>query len=125
MIKKEKYLSAILAFILWSSWTYFVNYEDDNRYISSFFQGLASFLITIFMVQLIIVFNKIFENSSIYTIATLTVMVTSSIVYIGHLIINTQNIFYTISPTIIVAFIFSIFIAKRYKESQIKENNGR
>ncbi|WP_228131095.1 hypothetical protein ACNSOO_01075 [Aliarcobacter lanthieri] len=125
MIKKEKYLSAILAFILWSSWTYFVNYEDDNRYISSFFQGVASFLITIFMVQLIIVFNKIFENSSIYTIATLTVMVTSSIVYIGHLIINTQNIFYTISPTIIVAFIFSIFIAKRYKESQIKENNGR
>ncbi|QKF58356.1 hypothetical protein [Aliarcobacter lanthieri] len=125
MIKKEKYLSAILAFILWSSWTYFVNYEYDNRYISSFFQGLASFLITIFMVQLIIVFNKIFENSSIYTIATLTVMVTSSIVYIGHLIINTQNIFYTISPTIIVAFIFSIFIAKRYKESQIKENNGR
>nr|WP_306458764.1 hypothetical protein [Aliarcobacter lanthieri] len=114
-----------MAFILWSSWTYFVNYEYDNRYISSFFQGLASFLITIFMVQLIIVFNKIFENSSIYTIATLTVMVTSSIVYIGHLIINTQNIFYTISPTIIVAFIFSIFIAKRYKESQIKENNGR
>lgn len=125
MIKKEKYLSAILAFILWSSWTYFVNYEDNNRYISSSFQGIASFVITIFMVQLIIIFNKIFENSSIYTIATLTVMVTSSIVFIGHLIINTQNIFYTIFPTIIVAFVFSLFIAKRYKESQIKENNGR
>lgn len=123
MIKKEKYLSAIMAFILWSSWAYFVNIDDENRFVSSFFQGIISFILTLFMIRFIIIFSKIFINSSIYTIATLTVMVTSSIVFIGHLLINTQNIFYTICPTIIVAFVFSIFIVKKYQQSINKEDN--
>lgn len=124
-MKKEKYLSAIMAFILWGSWSYFVNIEDENRFISSFFQGIASFMITLFMVKLIIVFSNLFTNSSIYIISILTVLATSSIVFIGHLIINTQNIFYTIAPTVIVAFMFSLFISKKYQKSITKDKNER
>ncbi|BAK69891.1 hypothetical protein ACOL29_01895 [Aliarcobacter butzleri] len=124
-MKKEKYLSAIMAFILWGSWSYFVNIEDENRFISSFFQGIASFIITLFMVKLIIVFSNLFTNSSIYIISILTVLATSSIVFIGHLIINTQNIFYTIAPTVIVAFMFSLFISKKYQKSITKDKNER
>ncbi|MDN5111573.1 hypothetical protein PJV97_04325 [Aliarcobacter butzleri] len=124
-MRKEKYISAIFAFVLWGSWSYFVNIEDENRFISSFFQGMASFIITLFMVRLIIVFSNMFTNSSIYIISILTILATSSIVFIGHLIINTQNIFYTIAPTVIVAFMFSLFIAKKYQKSITKDKNER
>jgi hypothetical protein len=112
-MKKEKYISAIFAFILWGTWSYFINIKDENRFISSFFQGIASFFITIFMVRLIIVFNRLFINSSFYIVAILTVIITSSIVFIGHLLINTQNIFYTIAPTVVVSLLFSVFMAKK------------
>lgn len=111
--EKEKYISAIFAFILWGTWSYFINIKDENRFISSFFQGIASFFITIFMVRLIIVFNRLFINSSFYIVAILTVIITSSIVFIGHLLINTQNIFYTIAPTVVVSLLFSVFMAKK------------
>lgn len=112
-MKKEKYLSAIFAFFMWGSWSYFVNIEDENRFISSFFQGVASFVITLFMVRLIIIFHKIFKNSSVFLTAILSVTITSSLVFVGHILIKTQNIFYTILPTIVVSLIFAIFMAKK------------
>lgn len=122
-MKKEKYLSAIIAFFMWGAWSYFVNIDYENRVISSFFQGFASFVITLFMVRLIIIFNKIFKNISVFLTAILTVTITSSLVFIGHILINTQNIFYTMLPTIIVSLIFTIFVAKKVSKKNIKENN--
>lgn len=110
--KREIYISNF-CFYLWGTWSYFINIKDENRFISSFFQGIASFFITIFMVRLIIVFNRLFINSSFYIVAILTVIITSSIVFIGHLLINTQNIFYTIAPTVVVSLLFSVFMAKK------------
>lgn len=124
-MKKEKYISAFLAFILWGTWAYFVNIDDSNRFVSSFFQGLSSFVITLFIVRLITIFNKIFENNSVILTAILTVTITSSIVFVGHLLIHTQNIFYTILPTVIVSFIFTVFMAKKVSKLTKKENHVR
>lgn len=112
-MKKEKYLSAVFAFFMWGSWSYFVNINDENRFISSFFQGLASFLITLFMVRIIIIFNNLFKNSLFFLTAILTVSLSSSLVLLGHILIKTQNIFYTLLPTIIVSLIFAIFMARK------------
>jgi len=63
ILKSYKYTSAILAFVLWSFWAYFVNIESDNSIVSAFGQGISSFFITLVMIKLIEFFYNLFPKN--------------------------------------------------------------
>ena len=109
-LKLYKYFSAIFAFILWGSWTYYINQNAQTVFISSFSQGLASFIITLIMVDIIAFFYNKFPKEKNYFLfpSIITVFLTSTTITIIHLLVHTENILYTILPNIFVAFIFSL-----------------
>ncbi len=114
-LKSYNYTSAILAFVLWGTWAYFMNINSSNSFISAFAQGIASFIITLVMIKIIEYFYDLFPENKFYFIlpSVITVFITSSFVIGIHLFINTENIFITVLPTVIVAFIFTLFTTRK------------
>ncbi len=116
-LKSYKYTSAILAFILWSVWAYFINIESDNNMVSAFAQGASSFFITLMMIKLIEFFYNFFPKNRWFFIlpSIVTVGLTSSFVVFIHMWIDTANIFFTVLPTVMVSFLFALYTTRKFK----------
>lgn len=121
-LNKFKYISSLLAFIIWSIWTYFVNLQSDHVLISSLTQGVYSAVVTLFMISLIQYFYNLLPKNGIYFIlpSIFTVTITTILIVCIHLLINTYDVFYTVLPTIFVAFLFSLYTTRQLN---IKEQN--
>lgn len=115
---KTKYLfnilSAFFAFLLWGSWAYFINQNIKSALI----QGVASFIITIFLIKCVTkIFNFLTLSSARFFLPTsITILITTSSLTIIHFLFDTQNIFYTIFPPVIVATIFCFFVTAKLEK---------
>jgi ABC-type antimicrobial peptide transport system permease subunit len=118
--KKYNYTSALLAFVLWSLWAYFINVKSSNVMVSALAQGVASFVITLIMIKLLVYFYRLFPKGGWYFIvpSLATVGMTSSFVLFIHFMVHTKNILYTVLPTVIVAFLFALYTTKKIIEEE-------
>lgn len=118
--KKYNYVSAFLAFLLWGAWAYYVNIESHNVLLSALSQGIASAIITLIMIKLLTYFYKLFPKNGWFFIlpSLITVGITSSFVVLIHFIVDTKNIFYTVLPTVIVAFLFALYTTKKIIDTE-------
>lgn len=119
-LNKFKYISSLLAFIIWSIWTYFVNLQSDHVLISSMTQGVYSAVVTLFMISLIQYFYNLLPKNGIYFIlpSIFTVTIATILIVFIHLLINTYDVFYTVLPTIFVAFLFSLYTTKQLTKKE-------
>jgi len=117
-------LSALLAFLLWGGWAYYVNASADvsNGLISGLTQGTASFTITLLMVHLVTWFFKYLPSNFLQLplAAFFTVSITGSCLVGIHLLVGTPKIFYTIAPALSVAFAFCWYTAYKLRKSNKK-----
>lgn len=121
--KYYNYISAFLAFFLWGFWAYYVNIESPNNLISAVAQGTASSIITLIMIKLIKFFYNVFPKSRLYFVlpSIITVGITSSFVVYMHILVNTKNIFYTVFPTIVIAFLFALYTTVKISRYIVQE----
>jgi hypothetical protein len=124
-LKSYNYISAILAFILWGTWAYFINIDSSNSIISAIAQGIASFIITLVMIKIIEYFYNLFPKNKFYFVlpSIITVLITSSFVIGIHIFIDTQNILFTVLPTVIIAFLFALFTTRKISNYTKKKEN--
>ena len=107
-------ISAILAFVLWGGWTFYINTKMDSLQhgiISGLTQGVCSFVITLFMTFLIDKQFNYFTNdlAKLCLPPVCTVLLTGSFLILVHHLIGTPSIVYTLAPVLTVAFLFAIF----------------
>ncbi len=104
-------ISALLAFLLWGGWSFYINDAGGykTRVISGGTQGAYSFMITLLMTNFITFqYNKL--SNTIFKILLppfITVGVTGTMLVFIHIMVGTPSIFYTVSPALTVAFLFS------------------
>jgi hypothetical protein len=124
-LKSYSSLSAVLAFILWGTWAYIMNIDSNNNLISAFSQGIVSFIITLIIIKIIEYFYNLFPKNKLFFIlpSIITISITSSFVVGIHVIVNTQNILFTVFPTVIVAFLFALYTTKKISIQTIKKEN--
>ena len=124
-LKSYSSLSAVLAFILWGTWAYIMNIDSNNNLISAFSQGIVSFVITLIMIKIIEYFYNLFPKNKLFFIlpSIITISITSSFVVGIHVIVNSQNILFTVFPTVIVAFLFALYTTKKISIQTIKKEN--
>jgi hypothetical protein len=124
-LKSYSSLSAVLAFILWGTWAYIMNIDSNNNLISAFSQGIVSFIITLIIIKIIEYFYNLFPKNKLFFIlpSIITISITSSFVVGIHVIVNTQNILFTVFPTVIVAFLFALHTTKKISIQTIKKEN--
>lgn len=117
-------LSALLAFLLWGGWAFYVNGRSDiaKGLLSGLTQGTASFIITLVMVYLVTWFFKQLPDNclQIPLSALFTVSITGSFLIAVHLLVKTPEIFYTISPALSVAFAFCWYTAYKLRKTRPK-----
>ena len=111
--------SALFAFTLWGGWAYFIN----RKIISSLIQGVASFIITLFLVYAVTkIHHNLPDKSNIFLQlfcpAIITVTFSGTCLYIAHRIVDTAHIANTISPALLVAFVFCIYTAFRLSNGE-------
>lgn len=105
---KFKIASSLFAFLLWGEWAYVVN----GNIVSALLQGSMSFAITLAIIALS---NFVFQKTvgirfRVLISSVITVSCTGLVLAIIHYIAGTKEIFYTISPPLTIAFLFSFFI---------------
>lgn len=114
-LKKDNnnYISALLAFILWGGWAFYINSSTSilSGITSGVTQGTASFIITILMIKSVNFWLLKFKHRITKTLfpALMTVSCSSLGLIIAHRFAGTPNIIFTIAPAITVAFLFCIF----------------
>lgn len=120
-LKSYDCLSAVFAFILWGTWAYLMNIDSDNNLISTFSQGAASFIITLIMIKIIKYFYNLFPERKLFFLlpSIITVSITSSFLVGIHVIVHTENIFFTVLPTVIVAFLFALYTTRKISTQTI------
>ena len=120
-------ISAILAFLLWGGWTFYINTKMDSLQhgiISGLTQGICSFVITLFMTFLIDKQFNYFKNDSakLCLPPVCTVLLTGSFLTMVHHLIGTPSIVYTLTPVLTVAFLFAVVtnlkLYKAYKQQE-------
>ena len=122
---RYKYTSAILAFIMWGSWAFYINdYSGiERQLLSGFVQGTASFIITLLMVRLITQIYNFLPNKILRLTLSpiLTVTLTGTGLVFAHNLAGTQRIFSTVAPALTVALLYAIFTTIKLKTSSQKE----
>lgn len=120
------YVSALMAFMLWGGWAFYVNGKDtDNAgIISGLTQGTASFMITLFLVHSVTHLYHRFKHpvAKLLFPAIVTVCFTGMCLLLIHSFVGTPRILLTILPAITVAFSFCLFTS--YKLHKINRNTG-
>lgn len=103
-------ISALAAFILWSTWTYHVNSSADNVLTSALFQGLISSILTLVMIKLVKKFAKLFKTTWMKIVYPSFIISTLCFTtgFVVHSTINTSQVIKTILPAVVVGFIFCI-----------------
>jgi hypothetical protein len=114
-------ISALLAFILWGGWAYFINGGHSFRrgLVSGLAQGIASGLITLFMIRAVsCCLNRLGTESLPQSLlpAVLTVSFTGSCLACLHYLIGTPHILFTIAPALSTAFAFCLFTTFKLKQ---------
>lgn len=116
-------LSAIMAFLMWGGWAYYVNASiDTSKGISSgLTQGTASFTITLIMVHLVGWFINRLPLHFIFApvAALLTVGITGCGLVTVHLLAGTPDILATISPALAVGLLFCWFTAAKLQKVKV------
>ena len=118
--KNFNLLSAFIAFLMWGSWAFYVNNNANyNGLTPGVAQGVASFIITIFMTYSVTWFFNLLPKIKIFLVipSLLTICITGSGLFIIHSLIQTPRIFYTISPALTIAFIFCLFVTLKLRKS--------
>ena len=127
--QRFRLLSASLAFVLWAAWAFYVNggFDLAIRVISAVTQGVASFFITLIMVQMVTrVFQYLPNNRSrLFVPALITVLCTGSVLYVVHTLVGTPKIIHTISPALSVAFLFCVYTAFRLQNTLKTKDNSQ
>jgi hypothetical protein len=115
-----------LAFLIWGSWTYYINYNTPNDLISALVQGIYSAIMTLLIIHLVTYFYNLLPKSNLYFLlpALFTLVITSAIIVSIHLLIKTSNIFYTIAPALTISFLFSLFTTKKISNNSNNSNKG-
>ncbi|MGZ8189679.1 MAG: hypothetical protein ACXWTS_00465 [Methylococcaceae bacterium] len=120
-------LSALMAFLLWGGWAYYVNGTTDvtKGLISGLTQGTASFIITLVMVHLVTwFFNYLPRNFLQLPLAAfMTVSITGSCLAGIHFLVATPEIFFTITPALSVAFVFCWYTAYKLRKTSAKRSS--
>jgi len=120
--KRFTYISALLAFILWGGWAFYINGEFGNksRILSGITQGTCSFIITLLMTKVIAYQYNQFSRMvcKILFPPIITVSITGTLLVLIHNKVGTPAIFETVSPALTVALLFGFFtIYKLHLES--------
>lgn len=106
-------MSALLAFLLWGGWAFYVNGQNDVTIgiISGITQGTASAVITLFMVRAVHWIYNTLPPTGLQVIipAMLTVSFTGSSLAGIHFLAGTPEILFTILPALTVAFLFCLY----------------
>lgn len=119
--------SAILAFVLWSGWAYFVNGGPSTEghssapMVSALTQGTGSFIITLIMVRLVSWIYHLLpvHSARIVSAALITVSITGSCLATAHAVVGTPEIVSTIAPALAVAFFFNVYTASMLRRDKI------
>lgn len=113
-------LSAIAAFAMWGGWAYYINsgFGQSTRIVSAIAQGIASFLITLFMVRAVTWLFHRMPNAMLKLIlpAVLTVSFTGTCLATLHFFVGTPRILQTIAPALTVAFLFCFYTTLKLKK---------
>ena len=106
-------VSALGAFILWGGWALYMNLEYGMFVAmqAGATQGMASSLLTLFMVRAVSWIYTLCGPSKIRLVlpAITTVFFTGSCIFLIHWLMGTPRIIATIVPAIGVAFLFCLF----------------
>ena len=108
------YISAVCAFLIWGSWSFYVNYSLaglSKGLISGIAQGISSFIITLFMTYLIEWQFNYYQNkwAKFFLPPICTVLLTGSSLILVHYLVETPHIFKTVSPALSIAILFAFF----------------
>lgn len=117
---KFNFLSAILAFLLWGSWAYYVNFSVSikNGVISGLAQGTVSLVLTFFVISLTTTLYNFFDGKLKKNILTpiIVVFLLQTLLVSIHSLIGTPNILKTTIPPLFVALFFCAYTTfKLYK----------
>lgn len=111
--KQYNLASASFAFVIWGSWSYYINGDKQLSVglISGLTQGIASFIITFIVVYAVTgIYNMLPENQLRLLLPSIIVVSCIGLLLITiHLIAGTPHILATISPSLIVGFLFGFF----------------
>lgn len=106
-------LSALLAFLMWGVWAYYVNNPNGVSIgvKSGLIQGTASALITLIMVRIVAHIHHALPQNRVllFVPALLTVSITGSCIVVLHWLAHTPDIVGTVVPPLGVAFMFCVF----------------
>lgn len=113
-----KAASAVLAFIIWGSWGYFINSQASDPQaasplISGLTQGTGSSLITLVMLKSVTsLYHWLAPHPSRLILpAVITTTATVSCMTAAHVIVGTSNLLATIVPGMVVALCFNLTTA--------------
>jgi hypothetical protein len=125
-------ISAVLAFLLWGVWAYYVNSQPGggptgaSPLVSGLTQGTGSFVITLVLVRAVAwLYHRLPANSSRLVLPGLvTVAVTGSCLAGAHALVGTTDIPQTIAPPLSVAFAFCVYTAFKIRRVERRQAEG-
>ncbi len=121
--KKYNIISALSAFVFWGGWAYYINDTgtENVRVISAATQGVSSLIITLALVKLVsLIFNRLPRKIlSVFIASIISVTCSGSCLIAVHYLIGTPEIVSTVSPPLLVAFLFCLFTAYKLHSDTI------
>lgn len=111
------------AFLLWSSWAYFINESTlQQRILSAVAQGTLSALATSLMIKSL---KSLSATFNIFIIPSLIVTLFTTVAGITiHTLIDTPHIFRTLLPAVSVAFIYSLLTSYQFHKNVSMEKTN-
>lgn len=112
-------VSALVAFVTWGSWAYYINHDHgwQRGLISGFAQGALSFCMTLVVVRIVTYLYHRLPRVALreWVAAGLTTAVAASCLAVVHYLVGTPNIIKTIAPGLSVAFTFGVVTAYKLR----------
>ena len=105
-------VTATGAFFVWGGWAFWVNRVPDiqHGYVSGITQGMASFVITLLMVESVrLIALRVPPAYQLWLPPLLTASVNGVVLLVVHSLAKTPNILATIAAPLAVAFCFCLF----------------
>jgi len=122
---QSKYFYAFVAFLLWGSWAYLVNVGNNHSGLTSgLSQGIASFVITVAMIESVTYFYNRFNGKilKLFLPSLITISLNCIFLIVVHYYAGTPHTFKTILPALTVGYMFCLFTTySLYKSNQHRE----
>lgn len=120
---KKDWPFAFLAFIFWGAWAYYANSQAgfSVAWVSALSQGVFSMVMTFIIGFVTVALFRCFTSpmAQLLMPSLLVLMMTSVCLSLLHVAIGTPEILLTISPALVVGYLFSFF-----KTIQIKKGGN-